>query len=89
MAQSSLIDNFVTGLEYALGTTRTIISLADQWSLECPDGNENADLAEYLRLTGSYPYYHDSYHNLHDFRKLYEEKHGKPPFVHRAMHWQW
>ncbi|KAI4697625.1 uncharacterized protein J4E84_000757 [Alternaria hordeiaustralica] len=50
MAQSSLIDNFVTGLEYALGTTRTIISLADQWRLECPDGNDNADLAEYLRL---------------------------------------
>jgi hypothetical protein len=38
---------------------------------------------------GGYPYYRDSYHYLEGFRNEYKKEYGKPPFVHRAMHWQW
>lgn len=41
------------------------------------------------RQAGIYPFYHDQYYSLADFRKEYKEKYGKPPFVHRALHWQW
>jgi len=88
-AQTRLIDKFVEGLESALQVTRTEISLSELWKGDCPDGPEHADIAEYLRLAGSYPYYRDGYYDLADFRNQYAEKHGKPPFIHRAMHWQW
>ncbi|KAL2376070.1 hypothetical protein RJZ90_007758 [Blastomyces dermatitidis] len=87
--QSLLIDRFIQGLESALGVKREEISLAEEWKRDCPDGKDNDDIAEYLKLAGGYPYYHDSYHHLDDFRKDYKEKYGKAPFVHRAMHWQW
>lgn len=38
---------------------------------------------------GIFPYYHDRYRNSAYFRDEYEAKFGKPPFVHRALHWQW
>ncbi|WEW58185.1 amidase [Emydomyces testavorans] len=88
-AQSSLIDRFVEGLETALRVRREEISLAELWKQDCPDGQDHSDIAEYLKLTGGYPYYRDAYLDLSDFRNDYEKKFGKPPFVHRAMHWQW
>ncbi|KAK5282570.1 hypothetical protein LTR20_003380 [Exophiala xenobiotica] len=88
-AQSILSDKFVKGLESALQVKREEISLAELWKRDCPDGPDHADIAEYLKLAGGYPYYQDSYYDLAAFREEYEEKHGKPPFVHRAMHWQW
>lgn len=87
--QTQVIDKFVTGLESALGVKRTPISLAELWKRDVPDGPENSDIAEYLETAGIYPFYHDQYHSLAPFRKEYEEKYGKPPFVHRALHWQW
>ncbi|KAJ9493640.1 hypothetical protein H2202_010884 [Exophiala xenobiotica] len=80
-AQSILSDKFVKGLESALQVKREEISLAELWKRDCPDGPDHADIAEYLKL--------DSYYDLAAFGEEYEEKHGKPPFVHRAMHWQW
>ncbi|KAJ2980269.1 hypothetical protein NQ176_g2746 [Zarea fungicola] len=88
-AQTRLIDKFVTGLESALQISRTNVSLADLWKRDCPDGAEHEDIAEYLETAGIYPFYHDQYHNLESFRSEYEEKYGKPPFVQRALHWQW
>ncbi|RHZ68074.1 hypothetical protein CDV55_107783 [Aspergillus turcosus] len=87
--QTRVIDNFVSGLESALGVKRTNISLADIWRGDCPDGKEHDDIAKYLETAGIYPFYHDQYHNSADFRNQYKEKYGKPPFVHRALHWQW
>ncbi|KAJ4135095.1 hypothetical protein NW768_004710 [Fusarium equiseti] len=88
-AQTSVIHNFINGLEKAFEVERTKISLADQWAKDLPDGEDNADLAEYLELVGPYPYYHDSYAATEPFRKGYYDKHGKPPFVHRYTQWQW
>ncbi|KAK2591957.1 hypothetical protein QQS21_010363, partial [Conoideocrella luteorostrata] len=88
-AQTHLIDKFVSGLESAFLVTRTEISLAERWKGDCPDGAEHADIAEYLVDAGILPFYHDQYQNSADFRLDYEKKHGKPPFVHRALHWQW
>ena len=48
--QSRLIDIFVKGLESALDTTRTEISLAEMWKKSLPDGPEHNDIAEYLEL---------------------------------------
>ncbi|KAL8682696.1 MAG: hypothetical protein Q9186_001292 [Xanthomendoza sp. 1 TL-2023] len=87
--QTRLIDKFVEGLESALHVTRTEISLAECWKKDCPDGPEHTDIAEYLRLAGGYPYYRDSYDDLAGFRDEYAKKHGKPPFVQKAMRWQW
>ncbi|KAI1058905.1 hypothetical protein LB507_004038 [Fusarium sp. FIESC RH6] len=84
-AQTSVIHEFVIGLEKAFGVERTKISLADEWAKDLPDGEDNADLAEYLELVGPYPYYHDSYAATEPFRKGYYDKHGKPPFVHRDI----
>ncbi|KAL8741429.1 MAG: hypothetical protein Q9190_005962 [Brigantiaea leucoxantha] len=88
-AQTQLIDTFVEGLESALHVKRTSISLAERWKKDAPDGPEHTDIAEYLRLAGSYPYYRDSYYDLAGFREDYAEKYGKPPFVQKAMRWQW
>ncbi|KAI1411459.1 amidase [Hypoxylon sp. FL1857] len=88
-AQTKLIDKFVKGLESTLGVSRTEVSLADLWKQDLPDGPEHSDIAEYLYLAGGYPYYRDSYYDLAKFRDEYEEKFGKPPFVQRAMRWQW
>ncbi|KAK1961465.1 amidase [Colletotrichum sublineola] len=87
--QSLLIENFVTGLESALGIKRVPLSIAELWRREVPDGEEYDDVAAYLETAGIYPFYYDQYHNLADFRNEYQEKFGKPPFVHRALHWQW
>jgi len=51
-AQTQLLVSFVEGLERALGVERTEISLADKWTADIPDGPENDDLAEYLKLVG-------------------------------------
>ncbi|KAF2753095.1 amidase [Pseudovirgaria hyperparasitica] len=91
-AQTDLIDKFTSGLEKALDVQRTKISLAQLWKNTCPDntpGQDNTDIAEYLKLTGSYPYYYDGYYDLEGFRNDFTKKHGKPPFIHRAMQWQW
>ncbi|KAJ6178047.1 amidase [Penicillium mononematosum] len=88
-AQSRLIDTFVNGLETAFGVTRQEVSLAELWKHDCPDGPDHDDIAGYLELAGGYPYYRDSYHYLQDFRNEYKKEYGKPPFVHRAMYWQW
>ncbi|KAM7205138.1 amidase [Naviculisporaceae sp. PSN 640] len=88
-AQTELIDKFVSGLEQALSVRKTEISLAEQWKKDTPDGPEHGDIAVYLEKAGIYPFYHDQYYNSADFREKYKEKFGKPPFVHRALHWQW
>ncbi|OQD66177.1 hypothetical protein PENPOL_c005G02364 [Penicillium polonicum] len=88
-AQTQVIDKFVSGLESALGINRTGISLADLWEKHCPDGEQHKDIATYLEFAGIYPFYHDQYHHLAEFRNQYKDKYGKPPFVHRALHWQW
>ncbi|KAJ5471030.1 amidase [Penicillium desertorum] len=88
-AQSRLIDTFVGGLETEFGVKRQEVSLAELWKHDCPDGPDHEDIAEYLELDGGYPYYRDSYHYLEGFRNEYKKEYGKPPFVHRAMHWQW
>ncbi|KAF2653457.1 amidase [Lophiostoma macrostomum CBS 122681] len=88
-AQSHLIEKFVTGLELALQTKRTKICLAQLWKEDRPDGEEHDGIAKYLDTAGIYPFYYDQYHNLADFRSEYKKKHGKPPFVHRALRWQW
>lgn len=49
-AQTSAIHKFVNGLEKSLKAKRTKISLADQWAQDLPDGDDNADLEEYLKL---------------------------------------
>lgn len=49
-AQTSAIHRFINGLEKSLAAKRTKISLAGQWAKDLPDGDDNADLAEYLRL---------------------------------------
>ncbi|KAK4228545.1 amidase [Podospora fimiseda] len=77
------------GLEKALGVKRIEVSLADAWSSDCPHGAENKDLAEYLKLAGSYTYYKEAYDALQPFVEEYREKYGKAPFIHRAMLWQW
>ncbi|KAF4985542.1 hypothetical protein F66182_16918, partial [Fusarium sp. NRRL 66182] len=86
---SQVIDNFVKGLESALQVSRIKISLAEEWRKDCPDGYQNPDIVEYLKLAGGIPFYHDAYYALADFRDKYKEKFGKPPFVHRAVHRQW
>ena len=48
--QSNLIEIFVKGLEEAFEVKREVISLAEEWENDCPDGPENPDIAEYLRL---------------------------------------
>ncbi|KAL2070236.1 hypothetical protein VTL71DRAFT_13262 [Oculimacula yallundae] len=88
-AQTRLLDIFVSGLESALNVKRKHISLKELWKKDCPDGPQHADVAEYLRFAGIYPFYHDAYHATSDFRKGFEEKHGKPPFVHRCIQWTW
>ncbi|KAF2438444.1 amidase [Karstenula rhodostoma CBS 690.94] len=87
--QSELLEKLVCGLESAVDTRRTEISLARLWKTDCPDGKEHENIEKYLGTAGIYPFYYDQYHNLADFRTKYEEKHGKPPFVHRSLHWQW
>lgn len=51
--QSKLIEIFVKGLEEAFEVKREVISLAEEWEKDCPDGPENPDIAEYLRLVRS------------------------------------
>lgn len=48
--QSNLIERFVKGLEGAFEVQREVISLAEEWRKDCPDGPEHTDIAEYLRL---------------------------------------
>ncbi|KAK3314287.1 amidase signature domain-containing protein [Apodospora peruviana] len=87
-AQTSLIDSFVKGLESALQVTRIEIPF-ELWKTDQPDGAEHRDIAKYLDHAGIYPFYRDQYHNSADFSNEYKVKFGKPPFVHRALHWQW
>ncbi|KAJ5728212.1 amidase [Penicillium malachiteum] len=87
--QSNLIERFLKGLEGPFEVQREVISLAEEWRKDFPDGSEHADIAEYLRLAGGYPYYHDSYRSLEPFRREYKERYGKASFVHNAMCWQW
>ncbi|KAL1839463.1 hypothetical protein VTJ49DRAFT_1472 [Mycothermus thermophilus] len=58
-AQTRLIDNFVTGFEKVLGVERTLISLAEAWKQDLPDGPGHADIGTYLETAGIYPFYHD------------------------------
>ncbi|CAK7229734.1 hypothetical protein SCUCBS95973_007328 [Sporothrix curviconia] len=88
-AQTRVIDTFVAGVEAAFGIQRTPFSLAAKWAAEAPDGPEHTDIAKYLVDAGIFPFYHDQYHNSAAFRNDYQQKFGKPPFVHRALHWQW
>ncbi|KDN68942.1 hypothetical protein CSUB01_09360 [Colletotrichum sublineola] len=83
--QSLLIENFVTGLESALGIKRVPLSIAELWRREVPDGEEYDDVAAYLETAGIYPFYYDQYHNLADFRNEYQEKFGKPPDVAKSV----
>ncbi|KAK4449841.1 amidase [Podospora aff. communis PSN243] len=74
---------------FSIRPTKTEISLAQQWKTDQPDGPDNDDLAEYLELTGSYPYYYDAYHAHQSFCMEYQEKFRKSPFGHWAMLGRW
>ncbi|KAM0430141.1 hypothetical protein ACHAPT_006149 [Fusarium lateritium] len=87
--QTRVIDQFVSGLESALGVKRTEISITQRWEEDAPDGKEHDDIAKYLDTAGIYPFFHDGYYALEPFRKEYQEKFGKAPFVHRYVEWQW
>ncbi|OCK76177.1 amidase [Lepidopterella palustris CBS 459.81] len=104
-SQMRVVNSFVEDLVSVLGIKRTEYSLAEEWKKNRPEGVEEDDLAEYLRLVcrrsglgltwlmpaqaGTLPYYRDSYDALKDFRESYREKFGKTPFVHRALRWRW
>jgi hypothetical protein len=53
-AQTRLIEKFVSGLESALHTQRTMVSLAELWSKDLPDGEAHENVAEYLDTVCSY-----------------------------------
>ncbi|KAJ5697591.1 amidase, partial [Penicillium malachiteum] len=80
-AQTQVIAKFVSGLESALCSNRVSISLAELWRKDCPHGEQQKDIEKYLEFVC----YLSEYHR----RVQYKKKYGKPPFVHRALHWQW
>lgn len=53
-AQTDRIEKFTLGLESALQTTRKVMSIAEQWKSDCPDGEEHSDIAAYLETVSSY-----------------------------------
>ncbi|OHE97502.1 glutamyl-tRNA(Gln) amidotransferase [Colletotrichum orchidophilum] len=48
--QSYLIENFVAGLESALGIKRVSLSIAELWRRDVPDGEEHDDVEAYLKV---------------------------------------
>ncbi|KAI1130119.1 amidase [Nemania abortiva] len=87
--QLTAINSFVIALESLLQVKRTPVSIAELWKEHQPDGPKNANISEYLRTAGCYPFFHDTYVATSSFRADYEKKFGVPPFVHRFEHWLW
>ncbi|CAG9943032.1 unnamed protein product [Clonostachys rosea f. rosea IK726] len=53
-------NQFINGLEIAFQTERCVISIANRWKEDMPDGIENNDIAAYLKTAGIYPFIRDS-----------------------------
>ncbi|CAH0053574.1 unnamed protein product [Clonostachys solani] len=58
--QTHATDQFIQGLELSFKTRRSMISIANLWKEDMPDGIENRDIAAYLKTAGICPLIRDS-----------------------------
>ncbi|CAH0023943.1 unnamed protein product [Clonostachys rhizophaga] len=58
--ETRVTNQFINGLEIAFQTERCVISIANRWKEDMPDGIENNDIAAYLKTAGIYPFIRDS-----------------------------
>ncbi|EED22766.1 amidase, putative [Talaromyces stipitatus ATCC 10500] len=87
--QQKMIDKFTSCLETFLGTTRTEISLSNEWTKSAPEPLRGTKLADYLRKTGYWINMYDGYHNFGEFRDLYEQKFNEAPYISPVQTSKW
>ena len=88
--QMDLIEKFLAHLAKCLNTYHYPISITSLWKESRPDEAENLGVQEYLKdcfiNANFYDYYHTS---TSDFRKTYEERFQKRPYVTPSVDWKW
>ena len=87
--QAATIDDFLTDLEATLDTQSVQVSLAELWKKTAPAEVAGRDLETWLADVVVQTYYRDFYDSTSSFRKQYNEKFGKEPYVNSFVHWRW
>ncbi|KAL8939594.1 MAG: hypothetical protein Q9216_003274 [Gyalolechia sp. 2 TL-2023] len=87
--QLAIIEHFLTDLEATLGIKHEKVSFTSSWAISPPAEAGGQSLDEYMKLACRDSFFHDDFHSFDDFRKTYQEKFFKPPYVSPPVRWQW
>lgn len=88
--QLQLIDAFLPDLAKSLNAIIRKVSIASLWDETRPDEAGNQGVQDYLLDTYVNTNFHDYYYySTDDFRKTYEERYQKRPYVIAFINWEW
>lgn len=88
--QMQLIDAFLADLAKTLNAVIRKVSIASLWDETRPSEVGQQSVQDYLRDTYVNTNFHDYYYNSTDeFRKTYEERYQKRPYVEPFINWKW
>lgn len=103
--QLTIIEHFIADLESVLGTKQRKMSLASLWETSVPSEAKGQSLGVYeggeyelyfrFYYNLTWPkvcrdsFFYDDYHNFDEFRKDYQDKSSKTPYVSPSVQWQW
>lgn len=87
--QMSLIDAFVADLAESLEATIRRVSIAALWEHTRPDEAGAQSVQDYLQDVFVHTNFHGYYHNTEEFRRTYEERYQKRPYVVPFVNWKW
>lgn len=88
--QMQLIDAFLADLAKSLDAIIRKVSIASLWDETRPDGAGNQGVQDYLQDTYVNTNFHDYYYySTDEFRKTYEERYQKRPYVVPFINWKW
>lgn len=85
-----LIDAFLPDLAKSLNAIVRKVSIASLWDETRPDEAGNQGVQDYLLDTYVNTNFHGYYYySTDDFRKTYEERYQKRPYVIAFINWKW
>lgn len=89
-AQMQLIDAFLADLAQALNAVIRRVFIASLWDETRPDEAGQQNVQDYLQDTYVNTNFHDYYYySTDEFRRTYEERYQKRPYVIPFINWKW